>query len=73
MNNKLIPRGRAALAGLLLAASAILLGAGPSGATESYSFDTKLSTTRTFDYQPTFTDLATARIARVGITPIPIP
>jgi hypothetical protein len=73
MNNKFILMGRAAFAGLLLTVSATLLGAVPSHATESYSFDTKLSTTRTFDYQPTFGDLATARISRVGITPIPIP
>jgi hypothetical protein len=73
MNNKLILMARAGVAGFLLAASATMLGAGASGATETYSFDTKLSSTRTFDYQPTFSDLASARITRVGITPIPIP
>ena len=72
MNNKRILMGRAAVAGLLLAISATLLGAGPSGATETYSYS-KVSSMWTFDYQPTFADLATARIARVGITPIPIP
>ena len=70
MNNKLILMVRAAVAGLLLASSATLLGAGPSGAAKTYS---KVPSTWTFDYQPTFTDLATGGIARVGITPIPIP
>ena len=76
MNNKLTLMVRAAVAGLLLAVSASLLGAGPSGATETYSYSysySKVASTWTFDDQPAFTELATARIARVGITPIPIP
>jgi hypothetical protein len=62
---------RAGLAGLLLAFSVTVLGAGPSAAAETYTLDRyKFSTLQTsFTYQ----DLATARIARVGITPIPIP
>ena len=67
---------RAGLAGLVLAVSATLLGAAPSGATETYKGDATLVSTRTIDYShPAFTlqDLATARISRVGITPIPIP
>lgn len=67
---------RAGLAGMALLLSAVLLGAGPAAAADTYSSGS-LSTlsTRTIDYQPTFTylDLSTARIARVGITPIPIP
>ncbi|HEX2048494.1 MAG TPA: hypothetical protein VHF27_12055 [Acidimicrobiales bacterium] len=70
MNHKLVLMGRAAVAGLLLAASLTALGAGPGVAAETYSFDTKAWT---FDYQPTFSDLTAARIAKVGITPIPIP
>ena len=75
MNNKRILVGRAGLAGLLLTLSAIVFTAGPSGAAETYSLDRKLSSTWTVDYQPAFTaqDLTAARIARVGITPIPIP
>lgn len=71
MTNKRSMTRRAGLAGLLLAISLTVLGAGPSGASETYTFDrSKLSTLQTsFTYQ----DLATARIARVGITPIPIP
>lgn len=67
---------RAGLAGVVLAVSATLLGAAPSGATETYKGGTTLVSTRVLDYsQPAFTlqDLATARISRVGITPIPIP
>ena len=76
MNNKSISMLRAGLAGVVLAASATLLAAGPATAADTYSSGsvTYLST-RTLDYQPTFTyrDLVTARIGRVGITPIPIP
>lgn len=70
-NTRSITR-RAGLAGLLLAVSVIVLGASPSGAAETYTIK---STTWTLDYQPnlTFQDYATARISRVGITPIPIP
>jgi hypothetical protein len=75
MNNKLISI-RAGLAGLVLLVSFTLLGAGPAAAADTYSFGTATYlSTRTIDYQPTFTyqDLTSARIARVGITPIPIP
>ena len=70
-NTRTITR-RAGLAGLLLAVSLTVLGASPSGAAETYSFK---PTTWTVDYQYSYNlqDLATARIARVGITPIPIP
>lgn len=63
---------RAGLAGLLLTASLTVAGAGPSGAGETFTYK---PTTYTLDYQYThnFQDLASARIARVGITPIPIP
>jgi hypothetical protein len=63
---------RAGLAGLLLAVSLTVVGPAPSGAAETYSVK---STTWTVDYQYAynFGDLAAARIARVGITPIPIP
>ena len=75
MNDKLILIGRAGLAGLVLSLSALVFGAGPRGAAETHSYGTKLSSTWTYDYQPTFgaQDLTAARIARVGITPIPIP
>jgi hypothetical protein len=76
MNKNLISMLRAGLAGVVLFVSATLLGAGPAGAADTYSSGsvTHLST-RTIDYQPTFIyqGLAAARIARVGITPIPIP
>lgn len=76
MNKKITSTLRAGLAGMVLVVSATLLGAGPAAAADTYSAGsvTYLST-RTLDYQLTFTyqDLATARIARVGITPIPIP
>lgn len=76
-NDKHSVQRRAGLAGLLLAVSVTVLGASSSGATETYSSGgVKLTSTRTIDYtQPAFTlqELATARIARVGITPIPIP
>ena len=64
---------RAGFAGLVLAAFVTILGVSPSGATE---VSKPTATTWTLDYaQPNFTlyDLATARISRVGITPIPIP
>jgi hypothetical protein len=65
---------RAGLAGLVLTASVSVtaLGAGPSSAAETYS---SYRTGYTLDYQPTFDaqDLFAARIARYGITPIPIP
>lgn len=76
MNNKLISMLRAGLAGTALVISATLLGAGPAAASDTYSSGgVTFVGTRTLDYQPTFTyqDLAGARIARVGITPIPIP
>jgi hypothetical protein len=66
---------RAGIAGLVLTAALTLQGISPSGAAETYKTPTAVSTW-TLDYsQPTFNlhDLATARIARVGITPIPIP
>ena len=76
MNNKSTSVLRAGLAGAVLAASATLLAASPATAAGTYSTGsvTYLST-RTLDYQPTFTytDLVAARIGRVGITPIPIP
>ena len=76
MNKKITSTLRAGLAGMVLVVSATLLGAGPAAAADTYSSGsaTYLST-RTLDYQLTFTyqDLATARIARAGITPIPIP
>jgi hypothetical protein len=76
MKNTRIAR-RAGLAGLLLALSVTVLGAGPSAAAESYSTTgVKYVSAWTVDQiQPVFTlqDLAAARIARVGITPIPIP
>ena len=70
-NTRKITR-RAGLAGLLLAVSITLAGAGPSAAAETFTYK---PTTWTVDYQYSynFQDLATARIARVGITPIPIP
>ncbi len=63
---------RAGLAGVLLAVSLTLAGAGPSAAAETLTYK---PTTLTLDHQYSynFQDLATARIARVGITPIPIP
>ena len=63
---------RAGLAGLLLAVPLTLVGASPSGAAETYSYK---PSAWTVDYQYTYNvqDLAGARIARVGITPIPIP
>lgn len=76
MNNKLISMLRAGLAGTVLVISVTLLGAGPAVASDTYSSGgTTFLSTRTLDYQPTFTyqDLSAARIARVGITPIPIP
>ena len=77
MNNNHKLMRRAGLAGLLLTISVTVLGVSPGGASETYSSGgVKISSTRTLDYaQPNFTlqDLATARIARLGITPIPIP
>jgi hypothetical protein len=76
MNKNLISMLRAGLAGMVLVVSATLLGAGPAAAADAYSSgSTTFLSTRTINYQPTFTyqDLAAARIARVGITPIPIP
>ena len=76
MNNKPTSKFRAGLAGLVLAASATLLVAGPAAAADTYNSGTATYlSTRTLDFQPTFTyhDLAAARIGRVGITPIPIP
>ena len=67
---------RAGIAGVVLAVSATLLGAAPSGATETYKGGATLVSTRIVDYsQPVLTlqDRATARIGRVGITPRPIP
>lgn len=62
---------RAAFAGLLLALSVPILGAGPSGAAETYTIDRSSVTSYQFNFN--YQDLATARISRVGITPIPIP
>lgn len=76
MNKNLIPMLRAGLAGMMLVVSATLLSAGPAAAADTYSAGSvTFLGTRTIDYQPTFThqDLAAARIARFGITPIPIP
>ena len=76
MNTKTISKLRAGLAGVVLAISTVLLGAGPAAAADTYgSGSTTYLTTRTLDYQLTFTyqDLAASRIGRVGITPIPIP
>jgi hypothetical protein len=72
MKNTRILTRRAVLAGLFMAVSVTVVGATPSGATETYTFK---PSTWTVDYQPAynFQDLAAARIARVGITPIPIP
>ena len=63
---------RAGLSGLFLALSLTVVGAGPSNAAEAYSIK---PATWTIDYQYAYNlqDLAAARIARVGITPIPIP
>ena len=63
---------RAGLAGVLPTTTLTLAGAGPSGAAETFTYR---PTTWTVDYQYSYNlqDLATARIARVGITPIPIP
>lgn len=72
-NNKHIAKRRAGFAGLLLTVALTVLGAGPSSASETYIKSGDYLTTRTFDYQPTYQDLSTARISRVGITPIPIP
>lgn len=73
-NNKHIAKRRAGFAGLLLAVALTVVGASPSSAAETYSVKSgDYLTTRSFDYQPTYQDLATARISRVGITPIPIP
>ena len=76
MNKNLTSMLRAGLAGVVLTVSAALMTAGPAAAADTYSSGsaTYLST-RTLDYQPTFTyqGLAASRIGRVGITPIPIP
>ena len=76
MNKKLIAMLRAGTAGAVLVMSAAVLGAHPAAAADTYSSGSAtFLSARTIDYQPTFTfqDLAAARIARVGITPIPIP
>jgi hypothetical protein len=75
MNNTRIVIRRA-FAGVLLALSATLLAAGPSSAAETFTttYDkSSFVSTSTFQYQPTYSDLAYARYAKVGITPIPIP
>ena len=71
-NTRIVHR---AFAGVLLALSATLLAAGPSNAAETFTTYDKSSfvSTGTFQYQPTYSDLAHARYAKVGITPIPIP
>lgn len=71
MNNNRKPARRAGVLGLALAATLTVVGASPSAAA-TYTVDSsKLASTYQFDFN--YYDLAAARIARVGITPIPIP
>lgn len=63
---------RTGLSALLVVVSLTVLGASPGAAAETYSFEgSKFA--GSYQISPSYADLATARLGRVGITPIPIP